>query len=365
MKVFIFYRLRKILSQFTFFVVTLKIQIKTFVDYRITKKFDRYTVFRKNDKVSSRGVAIIALYPRPAILESVNRLIDSLTNSNYSVIAVVNEGHQSDEWLDLLSKKPIEILSRPNIGRDFGAYKVGFIYAEKSGYLEKTDHLLFANDSVLYGPKSKDFVHTMLKINLPWHAMFINYQFHTHAQSFFQVFERKIFQEKKFSEFWHNYYPSELRHHAINNGEVGLSSTCIKLGYSPVSYVSAQLILDNPEFDDFTLDEKFGIWSNHGLTFLHTEFSRFENTSFLMKRQYLENNVTHHQGLMASRVLKAPLKLDIFQSGQATLEGIELTLKSLGCDPSEVKSLLQVMTLKGSHASLRGFKRLWGSYGYI
>jgi hypothetical protein len=361
----IYPRLRQLVAQFTFFIATLKIRINIFIKYRITKKFEHYTVIRKIDKISSGGMAIVALYPRAGILKSIHRLIDALITSNYSVIAVVNEGRLTDEWLDSLSNKPIEILIRPNIGRDFGAYKIGFIHAEKNGYLKSAEHLLFANDSVLYGPESVNFVDSMLKVNLPWHAMFVNYQFHIHAQSFFQVFEKNIFLKKEFSEFWYNYYPSALRHHAINNGEVSLSATCLKLGFTPASYVSAQSILENSNFDDFTSDEKFGIWSNHGLAFLNKDFSTSENTVFLMKRQYLENNISHHQGLLASRVLKSPLKLDIFQSGATTIGGLRDSLVSLGLAEDEIKDVLQVMTLKGSHASRRGFNKLWGLYGYV
>jgi hypothetical protein len=205
----------------------------------------------------------------------------------------------------------------------------------------------------------------MLKVDLPWHALYVNYQHHTHAQSFFQVFSKDIFQKKSFSKFWQNYYPSELRHHAINYGEVGLSSLCLGLGFSPVSFVNAKSILENADFVDFTPDEKFGIWSNHGYVFLNGNLSTFENSVFLMRRQYLENNITHHQGLLASRVLKAPLKVDIFKSGQATLDGLRDTLISLGLDQDELKDVLAVMTLNGTHASRRGFKRLWGSFGYV
>ncbi len=129
--------------------------------------------------------------------------------------------------------------------------------------------------------------------------------------------------------------------------------------------MSAKAILENQNFERFTDDEKFGIWSNHGATYLNKEISTFENTKFLMHRQYLENNVTHHQGLLASRVLKSPLKLDIFQTGQVTLNGIESTLSSLGISGKEFQEVLEVMTLKGTHASRKGIKRLWGMYGYI
>jgi hypothetical protein len=101
------------------------------------------------------------------------------------------------------------------------------------------------------------------------------------------------------------------------------------------------------------------------LTFLNQNLSTLENTIFLMKRQYLENNITHHQGLLASRVLKSPLKLDIYQSGQTTIEGINVTLTSLGISEDEARAVLQVMTLKGTHSSRKGFRRLWGLYGYV
>jgi glycosyltransferase involved in cell wall biosynthesis len=365
MGILIYHRLRQVIAQFTFFLATIKLRIRTFIKYRITKKFDRYRVVKKIESLSSHGLAIVVLYPRAGVRESANRLIDSLVASNYSVLVVMNQSALSDEWLSSLSSKPIEILTRPNIGRDFGAYKIGFKYAEKRGYLSGTDNLLFANDSTLYGPQSTNFVTSMLKVDLPWQAMFVNYQFHTHAQSFFQVFAKDIFQEKSFSKFWHDYYPSELRHHAINRGEVGLSKIALALGFSPVAYVNAKSILESPEFGDFTPDEKFGIWSNHGATFLNTDITTFENSKMLMRRQYLENNVTHHQGLLASRVLKSPLKLDIFQTGQVTLEGIADTLNALGVQDQELQEVINVMTLKGTHASRRGFNRLWGTYGYV
>jgi len=365
MGILIYHRLRQVIAQFTFFLATIKLRIRTFIKYRITKKFDRYSVVKKIESLSSHGLAIVVLYPRAGVRESANRLIDSLVASNYSVLVVMNQSALSDEWLSSLSSKPIEILTRPNLGRDFGAYKIGYMHAEKTGYLKEINHLLFANDSVLYGSESVNFVKSMLKVSVPWHAMFVNYQFHTHAQSFFQVFNKVLFQEKSFSKFWHDYYPSELRHHAINNGEVGLSATCLGLGFSPVSYVSAKAILDNPEFEDFTPDEKFGIWGNHGATFLDTDITTFENSKMLMRRQYLENNVTHHQGLLVSRVLKSPLKLDIFQTGLVTLEGIGDTLNALGVQDQELQEVINVMTLKGTNASRRGFHRLWGTYGYV
>jgi glycosyltransferase involved in cell wall biosynthesis len=364
MEFFIYNRLKKLFAQLTFFIATFRVRLKSWVNYRVTKKFDRYVVVKKAEILSNSGLAIVALHPRQGILSSVTRLIDSLLISNYSVLVMMNESPFSKAWLEALGNKPIEVLARPNIGRDFGAYKIGFKYAEKNGYLKQMEHLLFANDSIFYGPKSINFVKSMLEIKKPWQAMFVNYQFHTHAQSFFQVFSKEIFQREKFSKFWHNYYPSEFRHRAINYGEVALSSICIAEGFSPDSFVNAKSILEHPEFNEFTPDEKFGIWSNTGFNFSTREFATLENSKFLMQRQYLEVNITHHQGLLASRVLKAPLKLDLFRAGQATKEGIVETLNALGVSEPEISEVLNLMTLKGSHLSREKFEKLWSLYGY-
>jgi hypothetical protein len=361
----IYSRLIMFYAQSTFFMATLRIRILGWIAYRITKKFYKYNVIRKMQTLSSHGLAIIALYPRAGILSSVTRLIDSLLMSNYSVLVVMNESKLSARWLETLASKPVEILARPNLGRDFGAYKIGFKYAEKNGYLSKVEHLLFANDSTLYGPQSIKFVKSMLKVDLPWHSMFVNYQKHLHAQSFFQVFSKEIFQRKKFYKFWHDYYPSEFRHHAINYGEVGLSSLCTGEGFAPVSFVDAKAILDDPKFKKFTLDETFGLCSSLGWNDAIEKSMNLETLKFIMKRQYLEVNITHHQGLLASRILKAPLKLDLFRTGQVTKEGIIETLGALGLSELEVSEVVSIMTLNGSHVSRKGLDRLWSVYGYV
>jgi hypothetical protein len=361
----LFHLFRRLIARFTFFIATIKVRIRCFVNYHVTKGFYRYKVVKKLDYFSDHGLAIVALYPRRGILMSVTRLVDSLISSNYSVLVVVNESDFSTKWLDALEKKPIEILTRPNNGRDFGAYKIGFLHAEKSGYLHGAEHLLFANDSVFYGPNSINFVRSMLKLELPWQAMFVNYQFHIHAQSFFQVFRKEIFLTNNFANFWHDYYPSELRHKAINSGEVGLSKITLSMGISPIGFVKAKLIFENPDFINFTHDEIFGILDGNLLAFTEKDFGTLENFYFLMRRQYLDRNISHNQGLLASRVLKAPLKLDIFQTGQVTLEGVADTLISLGLEEDEATEVLNVMTLKGTHSSRLGFQKLWGSYGYV
>ncbi len=345
-------------AQVVFFIATLRKRAKSFVAYRITKSFERYVVVKEFETVSSNGLAIVALYPRQGILKSAIRLIDSLITSNYSVLVVVNESQLSSEWLSVLSTKPIEVITRPNIGRDFGAYKIGFQYAEEKGFLTRVDNLLFANDSVLYGPNSNEFVLAMLKIDAPWLSMFVNYEFHIHAQSFFQVFQKEIFLRKDFSKFWHNYTPSELRIHTIVRGELALSAQCLSRGESPIAFVTATAILANSAFKKFAPDEEFGILNYPRIPVKNENPTTKEDLKTLMREQFLETNVTHSMGLLAARVLSAPLKLDINATGLITKDGVTNTLESMGFQEQEATELVQIIMSKSPDETFRGYKRL-------
>ena len=364
--IFIYTRLRRFIAMFTFYIYSFPTRYRNYVAIKITHKSDEITEVEIRDSLkSSKKIAVVALFPRPEILPSVQRLLNAITTADYDVLAVVNKSSTANEWVHEISGNRISIITRPNIGRDFGAYQTGFKFLTALKCLDQAEKLLFANDSVYYGPRSEQFVEEILTCNEAWLSMFVNYQFHTHAQSFFQVFDKSIFSKPEFESFWDHYYSSDLRHRAINMGEVELSSTCLQLGNSPVAFVTAERILSDVSFENFTQDEKFGIWSNHGLAFLNSELATDSNTKFPMRRQYLENNVTHHQGLLASRVLGAPLKLDIFQTGLVTIEGVRFTLDKLCLTEVEISSLLKEMTTRGSHASKSGFRKLWSQFGYI
>jgi hypothetical protein len=201
----------------------------------------------------------------------------------------------------------------------------------------------------------------MLKVDSPWNAMFVNQELYAHAQSFFQVFQKTIFKQLSFSKFWHKYYPSELRNYVIEKGEKSLSKVGFRLGFYPTSYVSREAILKHPEFVDFTPDERFAIHLGNLNTFANRHHLEFDNLLFLMRRQYLIYNISHYQGLLASRVLKAPIKLDIVSSGLVTIDGLRDTLISLGLEQDELKDVFRAMLILPDYI---GFKKFWNSFGY-
>ena len=326
-------------------VVKALAEAKRFYIYYISKAFFTFTVERTASTKDPIGVAIVALYPRGPLLSSAKRLLDTLIDENYLVIAVVNKSQLSKDWLAELGKMNITLLSRPNIGRDFGAYKIGYLFSEQHGLLAKDQHLIFANDSVYYGPRSQTFLRDLLKDAHPWTTMFVNHEIHTHAQSFFLRFSRDIFSHTTFRKFWRNYYPSEGRKHTINQGEVKLSATLMDLGHVPYAYVTANRILSSSDFVEFTENEKHNIRRKTRARASATLSLDQQQLEEMMRDGYLTSNITHTQGTLASRVLGAPLKLDLNPMA-VTQEALHDTLLALGCTIREVESALVFMLNK-------------------
>jgi hypothetical protein len=318
------------------------LELKAFYRYRVSKTFFTKKVIRKATNVEQPGVAIVALYPRGPILRSATRLITSLVKSNYHVIAVVNMNQHSQEWIAQLTELNITVIQRLNIGRDFGAYKIGYLYALENKLLKGKQHLLFANDSVYYGPASEEFTQQLLRENYPWLAMFVNMEVRPHAQSFFLRFEHTIFEREEFTQFWKKFRPSERRNHNIFKGEIFLSELVVSLGYQPHSFVGAEKIFTHERFGTFTENEKHLIRIDYNRKPEAKVALDSEQIEAIMRKQFSERNVTLSQGTLASRVLGAPLKLDL-DHRFVTQESIRDALIALGCSKEEAHDTLEFM----------------------
>jgi glycosyltransferase involved in cell wall biosynthesis len=341
---FIYRRVRMAVRQIiTLFKYSIPDSIDDFKSIRIHRKHLDMKVAKKSETLSHpRKIALIALYPRGPLIKSVERLISQLIARDYEVITIVNSSTQRD-WLPTLSGYPISIIVRANIGRDFGAYQAGIRYCVEFGLLEDIEVLLLCNDSVFYGQRTSDFIdkfESTSKSN-SWTTAFLNFEKHTHAQSFFQSFSGEIVRSDTFQNFWMRYFPSKQRTHAIDKGEVKLSQNLISSGYFPVSVVTAENIaLAEPKrellFEDFysVLLEQY-----YNLISLPKEI-QIDFFWHQLQRSFMEKNCSHAIGLLAFKTLGAPLKLDLHATGRVTLESLGDALRGDGLQEEEVLALL-------------------------
>jgi hypothetical protein len=344
---------------------TIKSRVVTWFKIRVFQQHNHMEHLQETYSNQDK-VAIIALWPRPAVLPSVLRLISILSNENVHPVCILNKSKHLASWLPKLKETNATIIIRPNVGRDFGAYRAGYRYLKKRRILEEVTNLVFVNDSTYFLDNSKEAIRSTISSTVDVSALYMNYQFHIHAQSFFLNFSRNTFNSKKFAKFWDSYYPSQERKHAIEKGEIKLSRILQKSGYLFDVYYSAsrigQTIQEHPlKIAELALALKA---LDDPQTLRRREYLPEYFVSYLSARVAESENVSHHFGLFLTRVLGAPIKLDILKSGVASSFDVKTALES-HVSPDEIHSLLVYMQSQGTWASNRGLKAIWVKRGLI
>ena len=81
---------------------------------------------------------------------------------------------------------------------DFGSYKRGYHYAKINGWLDKTNELIFCNDSCFCISSLIPIFETMNKRTCDFWGMTKSHEIQDHLQSFFLVFKQNVFNSKSF-----------------------------------------------------------------------------------------------------------------------------------------------------------------------
>lgn len=169
-------------------------------------------------------------------------------------IFFVNNISSSEYDREFLVETAYEVYDRKNIGRDVGALKDLYLTLLSNGTLDNCEYLVMANDSIQFIPGTFADVlagqirQAMADQNLGIFTH-INFEIHTHYQSFFQVLHRDVFTSRAFIDFWKSYIPLSHRGHSIVNGEVLLTKTVYsKQKRILVLYSTQNYIMSLPAF---------------------------------------------------------------------------------------------------------------------
>jgi hypothetical protein len=318
-------------------------------------------------------VALVALLPSDESIPFTLNLIDALVANNFYIVAISNKT-VAPAHRDVLLPRCHHLIERFPIGRDFGSFKFGLRWLRQNGnLLAKADALLLANDSMFYPACTQSLVSKLVNRDGQWLCLFENFEINYHAQAFFQIFRRDVFDSAAFRKFWDRYVPFSSRTHAIIRGETGLTRTLVKAGFfawpfynafdlvkatreamrpdsaeaEPVGDLIMELYGDAPK-----LGRRGSLWTQA----LDKALKKIEE---LMHN----SNPTHSCGLLANVVLGAPLKRDVCYRGAYDMT---LLLRSVkGFTPDEMSSMYVDLRKRGIPATIRGFRRLLFNRGRI
>jgi rhamnosyltransferase len=137
---------------------------------------------------------------RPDVFEQIKSL-----SSKYSIIYVVSadESIKKDPLYFELSQLTSKIIIRPNIGYDFGSWKMGIDFLGEK--IKNIKSLLLMNDS-LYGPifPMNEIIYNTLNSEFDITSMTVNEQFGHHGQSYYISYSDKVINSEPFRFFWKN-----------------------------------------------------------------------------------------------------------------------------------------------------------------
>ena len=342
-------------------------RLENWIKVRILRRHRKINCVKKSEGKST-NLAIIALWPRMGILDSVIHEIEILLKLDQNVVCIINKSKFSEAWIKTLEQFPITILTRENIGRDFGAYQAGFNYVSSEYGLSNIDSLTFANDTIFFAKDSLEVIRGTLNLDGDVKCIYLNLQQHLHAQSFFLTFSKKVVNSKSLSTFWKEYYPSNERVHAINNGEVKLSRYLNKANFKFVSYVNSERLEEIfSDYKPFTLSELGACYEIEGVsseirkrTYLNEEYHKLQAERIIVSR-----NASHLLGLYLFRVRSVPLKLDLMLRGFHSSSDIYEVLKSKNFSDAALSDYESMLYKQGSWNTIQGIRILWRKYGFI
>lgn len=330
-------------------------------------------------------VAIFVLYQKGCIPFYAKNVLNTLNALDVDVVVSVNEDI-GQEQIDWLVNNCCLCVLRKNFGRDFGAYKDAIEILN----LEKYQKLLLINDSLIYFSKNLDQLFKCF-INSPKNLVTLTENFDKcwHAQTHFLALSRKVFLSNKFKIFWSQYRPFNSRPHSIYCGEIKFSLVVLNsfladretiYGSTKIiqSFAGGRGVMGEEVGRLLSLLPDVGDYRSDLIEFLRCQLQYLDNADAVPILEFkkiainqslttaAKNNSSHSFALLSPFVTSTcVIKRDLVFRESYSLSQIELALKDMNIDSSEIESAMKEMTAKGRVSQLSASMRLRALSGII
>lgn len=132
---------------------------------------------------------------------------------------------------------------RRHKGYDFGSYKIGYFYAKNHGFLDNIQEIILCNDSC-YGPITsfKDSFDRMIEKKVDFWGYTSNSDISKkqkeHIQTYFMVFNKKVFTSEIFEKFLKNIRPQKKIKDVIRKYEIPFTNKLVQAGFTCATYIT-------------------------------------------------------------------------------------------------------------------------------
>jgi len=129
-------------------------------------------------------------------------------------------------------------LIKKNKGYDFGAWRTGILLMQDM--LFHYEQLILCNDSVYAPLYNLNEIFTKMSNQYEFWGITDNYQLGYHIQSYFMVFEKNVFLQQYFTNFWSNIRLFRRKESIIQNCEIGLTKFLRQHNHSAGAYCPSE-----------------------------------------------------------------------------------------------------------------------------
>tara|TARA_B100001093_G_scaffold461371_1_gene475772 strand:+ start:24 stop:1280 length:1257 start_codon:yes stop_codon:yes gene_type:complete len=244
--------------------VFIKLRGSNYKSRLIVKDNIKIILDKINKNKKKRLALFVAFHAENVIPLSNIEYLKFLFNCEFDVIYIHN-GNLNQNTCRKLQDMGVYLITRENIGQDFGAWKDSFslIYEKKINNI--LEWILICNDSNFCIDGNNSIFNEKFKKSLDVNnahdfiSMNCNLGHNLHHQSFFVCFSKRIFSSLAFKNFWKKYIPLDNRFHIIKKGEMKLSNLILNKYKSKVllrSFDLYQKILDDTSEYNFEVIDK-------------------------------------------------------------------------------------------------------------
>lgn len=337
------------------------------IQIRVLHRHNKITLHTPSFFWTKNKIAVFAVYPGTTTITSNLRILKALLETHHDVLVVFNQNALVNQWIDEFKQYPCMIISRPNIGRDFGAYQSGIRYISKNLNEELIQKLVLVNDTCYVSPKIyKEFLLDFFNQE-EFNCIFKHHQGVVHAASSLIVINKVKISSLEFNNFWKRYFPTNIRIRVVFKGEHELTRVLGPTYFKPATDGLKNL------GSGFQIDEmiQMRLWIQRSFPELLT-ITRDLGTNLDPQYMNLEANfclenlqVSNALGLFLTRKFHFPLKLDLPYQLLTTHSSILDRLSTGGCDTDELNQISSVLSQKGSIAIGTPYVRVLRRFGVI
>lgn len=187
-----------------------------------------FEVHRNVMPLSASRVAIVVIFDSARLIDhDLLKTLKRLTEINYAVVLVANR-LPNKLVMDVISNV-FTLIVRPNVGRDFAAYKAGLNWVDQQKNLKSLDRLILFNDSVSWTPAGIDTcIQRAEKASDLVLGVTVSRQRSVHIQSYFYLVKDSAIQS--FAEKFFELRNVRFKRSVIHLGERKISKELERIG---------------------------------------------------------------------------------------------------------------------------------------